>query len=302
MGAVEFQNNSALAPFIASISPTSGVKGATFTATITGTNLTGASLINGLLPGVSYTILTSSSTQITATIAIGSTAGAGVRNVSVTTPTGTSNTVVFNVLGPTLSGISPNSGVRGTNVPVTITGTGLTGATAVTVSGTGVTASGVAANAAGTSVTATLNIANGASGGARSVTVTSPQGTTPVAGAPTFTVNGATVSFTYPTLITSPATLVTKTGFVTVSNASTATAPLTMTAAPTIASVTGTGVFSIIAGGTCSSTSVIAPGGSCTINVQYAPGASAGASTATVTITGTGMATPTMTSAAFSAN
>ena len=84
---------------------------------------------------------------------------------------------------PTLTSISPNTGIRGTSVAVTLTGTNLAGATIN--AGTGITVSGTTVNGAGTSVTATFAIAAGATVGARSITVTTPGGTT---GGVTFTV------------------------------------------------------------------------------------------------------------------
>jgi hypothetical protein len=115
---------------------------------------------------------------------------------------------------------------------------------------------------------------------------------------------GAAITFALPTLTTTPANTSTKTGVVTVTNAATATESFTFTAAPTITKVgTAGGGFSIIAGGTCSATTVLAPGSpGCTVNVQYAPGTSTATATAHVTITGTGLATATLNSPNFTAN
>src|SRR5882762_760981 len=77
---------------------------------------------------------------------------------------------------PALTSIAPASGVQGTAVPVTLTGTNLTGATAVNVSGTLVTVSNIVV-VSGTSVTATFTIASTAALGARTVSVTTPGGT-----------------------------------------------------------------------------------------------------------------------------
>jgi uncharacterized repeat protein (TIGR01451 family) len=90
-----------------------------------------------------------------------------------------------------ISSISPTSFARpasgSANVPVTIAGTGLGGATAVTMSGSGVTCSGAAANTAGTSVTATCAISSTATRSPRTVTVATPAGSS--IGAVFFTVN-----------------------------------------------------------------------------------------------------------------
>jgi len=126
-------------------------------------------------------------TTVTAIFAIGAGAATGARTVSVTTPGGAvTNTVNFTVLAPTLATISPITGLNGSSVPVTLTGAGLTGATAVTVSGTGVTVSGLTV-VNDTTVTATFAMAAGATQSARNVAVVTPNGTT---GNVTFTVMG----------------------------------------------------------------------------------------------------------------
>src|SRR5207253_8539 len=92
---------------------------------------------------------------------------------------------------PTLTSIAPTSGVRGTSVPVTLTGTNLAGATAVNVSGTGVTVGALTVTS--TTVTTTFTISNTATLSARTVSVTTPAGTSNTV---TFTVNVGTVTFT----------------------------------------------------------------------------------------------------------
>jgi FtsP/CotA-like multicopper oxidase with cupredoxin domain len=178
-------------PSVTSISPASGARGTAVPVTITGTNLTGATAVNISGTGITVSgVNVNSATQITATFTIATTAALGARNVNVTTPGGTTNNVTFTVINPpvpTLTSISPTSGVRGTAVPVTLTGTNLTGATAVTVSGTGITVSGVTVNSA-TQITATLTISTTAALGARSVRVVTPGGTSNAA---TFTVVNA---------------------------------------------------------------------------------------------------------------
>src|SRR5579864_1868619 len=76
---------------------------------------------------------------------------------------------------PALTSISPNSGMQGQSVPVTLTGTNLiTGAT-IGVSGAGITVSNT--TVAGTQITATFTIAANAATGAQNVTVTTSGGT-----------------------------------------------------------------------------------------------------------------------------
>ncbi len=89
---------------------------------------------------------------------------------------------------PTLTSVSPNQGIRGTTVAVTLTGTNfVAGATTVTVSGGGVTVTNVIVSSA-TSLTANFVLDPAAAEGPRTVTVTTAAGTS---GAQTFTVTSA---------------------------------------------------------------------------------------------------------------
>jgi hypothetical protein len=116
----------------------------------------------------------------------------------------------------------------------------------------------------------------------------------------------ASFSAPSPALTSTPANTTTKTGTITVRNTATGAnaGPITLVAAPSIATVgTAVGTFSIT-GGTCVYGAVINPnpGSNCTIIVQYVPGTSTATATANVTVTGTGLATGTATSANFTAN
>lgn len=90
-------------------------------------------------------------------------------------------------LTPIIQTISPSNGVQGvTNLPVTLTGIGLAGATAFTfllngVVDTTITAGTIVANPEGTQVTAELTIAPGASLGPRVVRISTSNGTSPAA-------------------------------------------------------------------------------------------------------------------------
>ena len=89
--------------------------------------------------------------------------------------------MTFNTTGgsllPTLTSLNPGSGAPGATLNgVVVTGTNLTGATALTFSGTGVTASNIVVTNA-TQLTATITISGAAALGLRNVTVTAAGGT-----------------------------------------------------------------------------------------------------------------------------
>ena len=203
VGAIEYSATVA-APTLTSISPSQGIQGLTYTnVVLTGSNFTGVSSINVSGTGVTVSsFTTNSATQITATFVIARTAGSGVRNVTVTAAGGTTGAVTFTVVTPRLTAIAPTQGTRGNSVPVTITGSGLTGTTAVNVSGSNITATNVVV-VSDTEVTATLNILDAASTtGTRTITTTNSGGANSV-NSVSFTV----VSPAAPTLTSiSPAT------------------------------------------------------------------------------------------------
>jgi uncharacterized repeat protein (TIGR01451 family) len=170
---------------------TAGV-GASCTATGGGNSTRTGSVTLPAGGTATYTLRASLSTLGQATIVLANVSSMS-NVVSVATPAGvtdsnTANNTATDTTGfVKISSISPTSGSRGSVVPVTITGTNLTGATGVTMSGNGVTCSGVAANGAGTSVTGSCSISSNASTGIRTVTVATPAGNS--LGAVTFRVN-----------------------------------------------------------------------------------------------------------------
>src|SRR5262249_31578862 len=135
-----------------------------------------------------------SSTSITATFTIASNASLGADNVTVTTSGGTSGSQTFTVNppGPTLTSLSPASGVQGAIVNETLTGTNFVAGATLAISGTGVTASNVSV-VTGTSITATFTIANNAIPGSHNVTVTTSSGTS---GSRSFSVNPSVPTLT----------------------------------------------------------------------------------------------------------
>jgi hypothetical protein len=192
-------------PSLVSILPTSGARGLSVSVTLNGTNLAGATAVNvtrvgggggGFNNGVNVTNITvdSTGTHLTATFTIDPNATIAARNVSVTTPSGTSGNKTFNVIAPpapTLASISPTSATRGGPAfPVTFTGTNLAGGTVNVIRPGGgqnrVTVSNVTVNQAGTVLTASFTVAGNAAVGTRNVSVTTGGGTTVNR---TFTVN-----------------------------------------------------------------------------------------------------------------
>src|SRR5438093_1513682 len=127
-------------PAITGISPSSGTPGTSVPATISGTNLNGATAVTFSGSGVTATIGTggtATSLPITVTIAAG--ASTDTRTLTVTTGIGTSlpftGFTVTSPAPPAIMGISPSSGSPGKSVPAIISGINLSGATAVSCSG-----------------------------------------------------------------------------------------------------------------------------------------------------------------------
>lgn len=157
-------------PTIASVAPSSGsILGGT-TVTITGTNLTGASAATfGGTPATSVTVISAAQVRVTTPAH-----AAGAVDVAVTTPGGTATKTAgftFVVPKPTIAAIAPASGSTLGGTTVTITGTNLTGAEAVTFGGTAATSFTVDS---ATQVTATTPAR---AAGAVNVAVTTPGGT-----------------------------------------------------------------------------------------------------------------------------
>jgi hypothetical protein len=157
----------------------------------------------------------------------------GTATVTITAPT------------PVLGSISPNSGVQGTNVAVTLNGSNFQQGATISIGGSGVTASNVTF-VSPAQITATFNIGAAAATGARSVTVSTGAGvsapqsftvTAPVSAKPTLTSlapngapRGATVTVTLTgTNFQSPASVTVQGGSVTVSNV-VVVSPTTITA------------------------------------------------------------------------
>jgi hypothetical protein len=149
--------SASIVPIVSSLSPSSGLVAGGTTVTITGTNLSGATAVDfGPTAG---TIVFDSPTEIQAT---SPSRAAGTVDVTVVTPIGTSATspadqFAYQVPAPTVGSVSPSSGSTTGGTSVTISGSNLSGATAVKF---GQTAGTITSDAA------------------TQITVTSPPGTT----------------------------------------------------------------------------------------------------------------------------
>ena len=166
-------------PKIMSILPTSGPTTGRTSVTITGSDFTGATkVLFGTVAASSFTV--NSATQITAV----SPAGSGTVDVRVTTPGGTSATSTADrftyVPAPTVTAVSPKTGPAAGGTTIIITGTGFTGASKV-VFGT------VAASSFTLNSDIQITAVSPAGSGTVDVRVTTPGGTSAIAGADQFT-------------------------------------------------------------------------------------------------------------------
>jgi alpha/beta hydrolase family protein/IPT/TIG domain-containing protein/VCBS repeat protein len=157
-------------PSVTGVSPNSGAAAGGTTVSITGTNFTGATQVMfGSTAASSFTV--NSATSITATVP--ASASLGPVNVTVTTPSGTSQTSAADEFSyqqpPVVTAVSPAKGPTLGGTIVNISGTGFAGATGVKF---GTAAASFSVNSS-TSITAIA--ANNI--GTVDVTVTTPVGT-----------------------------------------------------------------------------------------------------------------------------
>jgi eukaryotic-like serine/threonine-protein kinase len=177
-------------PAVAGVSPASGSTVGGSRVTITGTGLAGASLVG--FGGVNGTIISDSDTRIivtsppgTGTAIAGASAqatgtGAGMVDITVTTRVGTSRVTTadhftYTAARPAVNAPSPNGGTIAGGTTVTLTGTGLAGATSVRF---GNAAATIAADSS-TQITVTSPPGTGTV----PVTVTTPAGTSRITAA-----------------------------------------------------------------------------------------------------------------------
>jgi hypothetical protein len=173
------------APTVAGVSPSGGPVAGGTSVTITGTNLTGATAVS--FGGTAATeVVAVDAAHVTATSPAHA---AGAVDVVVTTPAGSSATSAGDTFtyveappaAPTVTGVSPSGGPVAGGTSVTITGTNLTGATAVSFGGL---PAAVFSVLSATSVTAT-SPAHAA--GPVDVVVTTPAGSSATSASATFT-------------------------------------------------------------------------------------------------------------------
>lgn len=174
-------------PSLTGIVPNNAAVGTAVSVTLSGSNLAGASI--GAIAGVTVSSVVASASQVSAVFTIAGNAAAGPRAVTITTPSGNSNSVAFAVtaaasLNPSLISITPQNALPGSSIGVILTGSNLGGGSINAIPG--ITFSNVVASAS--QVTATFATAGNAAAGARSVTVTTANGTS---NALAFTVGGA---------------------------------------------------------------------------------------------------------------
>jgi hypothetical protein len=202
-------------PAVTGVSPASGSTVGGSTVTIIGTGLARATVVR--FGGVDGTIISDSGTQITVispprngiVTSTASTAdsgaqitrtGAGTVDITVTTPFGTSKTAVadrftYTAARPAVTGASPDGGSTAGGTTVTITGTGLAGATGVRFG------SAAATITADSSTQITVTTPPGA--GTVTITATTPAGTSKITAADRYTYTtrpkpSESISFTAP--------------------------------------------------------------------------------------------------------
>jgi hypothetical protein len=173
---VSFSVNLPTGPTLgAAPNPQQGNLGQSVNVKLVGTNfVAGATSIQFLSgSGVSVSnVSVISSTALTAVFTIATNATVGWRQLTVSTPSGSSGARWFAVFGtPAIKSITPVSGIRGSAVTVTLTGSNISNDVMVQFSGTGITASKTSSNSDGTSVTVTFTISSSAPLGTQSITL-----------------------------------------------------------------------------------------------------------------------------------
>ncbi len=171
---------------VTSISPNNGIRGETIAATVSGTGFVNGAIVTLARAGepdiTAAGVAVTSATRITCTLVLPADAAIGTWDVVVTTPDDESAALVngFTIKMPpvTVLSITPNTGLRGTTVPVTIGGTEFASGATVTLTKSGQSAivgTNVVVVSPGT-ITCTLELPPDAASGAWNVVVANPDG------------------------------------------------------------------------------------------------------------------------------
>jgi mucin-19 len=264
-----FTVNVTSVPRVTSISPPSAAQGAMLGATLSGTNLTGATSVTFDGAGVSAEISGGGSdSTLPVMLTIAANASTGLRKVTVTTPNGESTPFGGFTVDPSTPGItsiSVLSAAQATTVAAVISGTNLAGVTSVVFSGAGVTAN-ISGAATATSLPVTISIASTAAPGPRSLTLaTSDRISVPF--------DGFAVTATTAPTITSISPGVALTG----STIAAVIVGVNLNSATGVA-FSGTGVTGVLTGG--------ADNTKRPVSITVAPGAPVGSRTVTVNTAG----------------
>jgi len=174
------------APTVSAVAPASGATGGGTLVTISGSGFTGAPGVDfGAVPASAFTVVSDQTIVATAPPA-----AAGLVDITIATFDGTSSTsssdeYTFSTITPSVTGVTPSSGTTLGGAAVTITGSGFTGASAVSfgtlaAAYTVINDGTIAAIAPASSATGTLDI-----------TVTAPGGTSSTGSSDEFTYDAA---------------------------------------------------------------------------------------------------------------
>jgi plastocyanin len=172
---------SAAAVTVTATSPTALGQGAAKSVTFTGTGFTSGATVSLSGTGVTAGPTTFvSSTSVKAMVKVAATAATGTRDVTVTDPAGGGSGTCTGCLtidaGPVPTSASPNTLARGaTNKTVLLSGAGFVTHSKAKFKGTGVTISQTAF-VSSTQLRLTVTVASNAPTGARTVTVSNPDG------------------------------------------------------------------------------------------------------------------------------
>jgi hypothetical protein len=115
-------------PSVTSLSPSSGPASGGTAVTITGTGLTGAIAVMFGDASAEFTVVSATQIDATAPFQVAGTVDVTVTTYGGVSALGSSDQYTYTSVAPTVTGISPNSGLTSGGDSVTITGTGFTGA------------------------------------------------------------------------------------------------------------------------------------------------------------------------------